>query len=140
MHGNTTVHHTRPVVFLFMLLVFCSFQAMGGDWSRINPGGGGAFTAVGVGPTGTVVVGSDLGGAYISQDEGGSWNVIGSARGMTMTHVQSVAMDPADAGVILLGGEYGIFRSSNAGSSFTLPVFQRMCMSNHWRLRHQTLR
>ena len=31
-----------------------------GSWTRTNSGGGGAFTAVGDGPTGLMVVGSDL--------------------------------------------------------------------------------
>ena len=90
-----------------------------GTWQRINPGGGGAFQAIGAGPTGIVVAASDLSGAYISTNRGLSWQVVGAAQGLTTTHVDSVGFDATDASLIYLGTESGIFRSTNSGKTFT---------------------
>src|SRR5262249_22970395 len=59
----------------------------GSEWVNVNPGGGGAFTAIGAGPTGVIVAGSDLAGACRSLDHGASWEVIGAAHGLAHTHV-----------------------------------------------------
>ena len=93
--------------------------AAAGAWININPGGGGAFTSIAAGPTGIIVAGSDLSGAYRSKDRGRSWDVIGAFRGLAVTHVSTVAFDPADGKVIYLGTEAGIYRSSDSGDRFT---------------------
>jgi len=90
----------------------------GSQWVNINPGAGGAFTAIGAGPTGVIVAGSDLAGACRSLDHGASWDVIGAARGLARTHVSSVAFDPSDARILYLGAEDGIYRSADAGERF----------------------
>ena len=74
--------------------------APAGPWININPGGGGAFTTVAAGPTGTIIAGSDLSGAYRSRDRGLSWDAIGSNRGLERTHVSAVGFDPVDARII----------------------------------------
>lgn len=99
-----------------------SVLADGGDplpnsWQRSNPGGGGAFAAVGAGPTGIIIAASDLSGAYRSLDDGQTWDVIGSERGLGTTHVSSVGFDPDDGDILYLGTEAGIYRSQDAGAT-----------------------
>ena len=86
-------------------------------WTQTNPGGGGAFSCAGAGPSGIIVVGSDLSGAYRSLDGGQSWDVLGVWRGLGSTHVSALAFDPADPAVIHLGTDDGMFRSDDAGAS-----------------------
>ena len=86
-------------------------------WIRSNPGGGGALTAVGAGPTGAILVGSDLSGAYLSQDKGRSWQSIGLAQGLTDDYVASVGFDTQDGNIFYLGTRRGIFRSSDGGQT-----------------------
>jgi photosystem II stability/assembly factor-like uncharacterized protein len=88
-------------------------------WERINPGGGGWFQAVKAGPTGTIIVCSDVSGAYRSLDRGRSWDVIGSVRGLQFTHTAAVGFDPADATIIYLGTDEGLYRSADHGEAFT---------------------
>ena len=64
--------------------------AMAGSWININPGGGGGFTSIGAGPSGTIICGSDLSGAYRSLDRGSTWDAIGSSRDLARTHVSAV--------------------------------------------------
>ena len=90
-------------------------------WVNINPGGGGAFTCIGAGPSGTIIAGSDLSGAYRSRDRGRTWDVIGAFRGLAVAHVSSVAFDPADTSIVYLGTEAGLYRSVDGGDHFA-PV------------------
>lgn len=87
------------------------------NWSRTNPGGGGAFSTIGAGPTGIIIAGSDLSGAYRSTDHGQSWDVIGASKGMTETHISGVGFDRLNGEILYLGTENGIFRSTNGGNS-----------------------
>ncbi len=87
-------------------------------WQRTNPGGGGAFSTIGAGPTGIILAASDLSGAYRSRDGGKSWDVIGSFRGLTSTHVSGLGFDPDDPAILYLGTEMGIFRSDDYGDTF----------------------
>jgi hypothetical protein len=101
-------------------------DAIAGIWTNENPGAGGAFVAIGAGPTGIVLCGSDLGGAYRSLDRGASWEAIGPDRGLTSAHVSAVGFDPADANIQYLGGEWGVYRSGDAGQTFasvTAPYY-----------------
>src|SRR3989442_8652390 len=50
-------------------------------WTNVSPGAGGAFTCVGAGPGGVIIVGSDISGAYRSTDRGASWTNIGYLNG-----------------------------------------------------------
>eukprot|EP00775_Hariotina_reticulata_P011445 gene11445-11591_t len=50
---------------------------------------------------------SDLSGLYISKDNGNSWEIFGSVKGLTATHVAALAPHPA--GKILVGTGDGIF-------------------------------
>jgi len=86
-------------------------------WIRSNPGGGGALTAVGAGPTGVILVGSDLSGAYLSRDKGRSWQPIGFMQGLMDDYVASVGFDTQDGDIFYLGTRKGIFRSSDGGQT-----------------------
>lgn len=88
-------------------------------WVNINPGAGGEFTSIEAGPTGVIIAGSDLSGAYRSTDRGAHWDVIGSYRGLKVAHVSTVAFDPVVSTVVYLGTEAGIYRSDNTGDTFT---------------------
>ena len=88
-------------------------QAQTHNWTRTNPGGGGAYSTIGAGITGTVIAGSDLSGAYRSQDGGTTWDVIGASKGLSETHISGVGFDRADGDILYIGTENGIFRSTN---------------------------
>ncbi|RME05815.1 MAG: hypothetical protein D6803_08080, partial [Anaerolineae bacterium] len=87
-------------------------------WQRTNPGGGGAFNAIGGGPSGILLAASDLSGAYRSLDGGHTWEVIGAFHGLTSTHVSGLGFDPLDPTLLYLGTEEGIFRSDDGGENF----------------------
>src|SRR5262249_23558846 len=93
-------------------------EAEAGPWVNVNPGAGGAFTAIGAGPSGIIVAGSDLAGAYRSLDHGASWEIIGAARGLAKTHVNSVGFDPAAPRCTSRGPEAGLSRSPDLGATF----------------------
>ncbi len=101
----------------FFCLSMANAQDVSHQWSRTNPGGGGSFSTVAAGPTGIILAGSDLSGAYRSLDNGQSWDVIGASKGLTITHVSSVGFDPVDGDVLYIGTEGGIFRSNDGGNS-----------------------
>jgi len=96
--------------------------ARAATWTNVNPGGGGAFTCAAAGPDGTILVGSDISGAYRSTDRGATWTNIGYAGGLAECFVGAVAFDPADAAIVYLGGENGLYRSADGGSSFSLRM------------------
>ena len=107
---------------LAAVLVLIHSSALAGPWTNANPGAGGAFVAIGAGPTGTILCGSDLGGAYRSLDHGQSWDAIGPSRGMDVAHVSAVGFDPADSKICYLGTEHGVFRSTDGGQTFQLKT------------------
>ncbi len=93
------------------------------SWTNVNPGGGGAFTCAAAGPTGTIVIGSDIAGAYRSTDRGATWTNIGYLNGgLRECYVSAVAFDPATAGIVHLAGEGGLYRSADDGKSFSLRM------------------
>jgi photosystem II stability/assembly factor-like uncharacterized protein len=82
-------------------------------------GGGGAFFAVGAGPTGIALVAADLSGGYISYDSGRSWQVRGVPHGIVFgTHACAVGFDPADERVLYLGTLGYLYRSEDRGATF----------------------
>ena len=76
--------------FLFLWLAFVpgAFCAAPGIWKSSNPGGGGWFARVGVGPSGLLLAGSDLSGAYRSADQGATWDNLGAAQGQVDPQVE----------------------------------------------------
>ena len=95
--------------------------ARAGVWSNVNPGGGGAFTCVGAGISGTIIVGSDIGGVYRSDNHGATWENVGSSGGgLIRSYVSSVAFSPDNGSLVYLGTDGGLYRSGNAGKSFSV--------------------
>jgi len=90
-------------------------------WVLAQPGGGGAFDAIGAGPDGLILAATDLNGAYLSRDGGRTWTNVGSRQGLTVTHVCDVGFDPTDPNLLYLATEEGLFRSDDAGRRF-IPV------------------
>ena len=93
-------------------------QAVPTAWQRTNPGGGGAFNTIGAGPTGIILVASDLSGVYLSRDRGATWQPIGARQGLTVTHASGLGFDPQDPDVLYVGTEEGLFRSQDQGVTF----------------------
>lgn len=87
-------------------------------WATSNPGGGGAFAEVAVGPDGLLVAASDLSGAYLSRDDGQTWNVVGSVKGLNATHVSSLGLNSEDPDHLLIGTDDGLFESNDGGRQF----------------------
>ncbi|HFA48886.1 MAG TPA: T9SS type A sorting domain-containing protein [Bacteroidetes bacterium] len=114
---------TKPKVVQYSYLLFlaailtCTTHAQTHGWQRSNPGGGGAFSTIGAGASGIIIAGSDLSGAYRSLDHGQSWDVIGSNRGLTATHVSGIGFHPTDGDILYIGTDEGIFRSSDGGET-----------------------
>ena len=86
-------------------------------WERSNPGGGGVFNHIEASINGTIIACSDLSGAYISKDDGNSWEVIGASRGFTETHCSAVGFHKIDGNIFCLGTEDGIYRTDNNGDT-----------------------
>ena len=94
-----------------------------GGWTNVSAGAGGAFTCVGAGLNGVILVGSDISGAYRSTDRGLSWSNIGYLNGgLERTHINSVAFDPELPEIVYLGVEGGLYRSADAGVHFSMQV------------------
>lgn len=87
-------------------------------WIPTNPGGGGAFSNVGAGPTGIIVAASDLSGVYVSADNGAHWRNVGALQGLLPTHASSVGFDTQDGNIIYVGTENGLYRSADAANTF----------------------
>lgn len=107
-------HVLLALIFLYVTVGYSQTH----NWTRSNPGGGGAFSTIGVSVDGTLVACSDLSGVYISQDQGVNWSPRGAAQGLTETHISGVGFHTTDANYIFVGTESGAFRSVNGGSSF----------------------
>ncbi|MEM7204428.1 MAG: hypothetical protein AAF628_29480 [Planctomycetota bacterium] len=99
------------------LALSCSAQPPA-SWHPTNPGGGGWFERVAVGPTGVVIACSDLSGAYVSRDRGASWRAIGAPQGLSVTHVAGAAFHPTDPARIYLATDAGVFRSADGGATW----------------------
>ena len=110
------------ILFLFLFLSVNNVYTQTHDWTRTNPGGGGAYSTVGASASGIIIAGSDLSGAYRSQDGGLTWDVIGVNKGLTETHISGVGFHRTDGNIIYIGTENGLFRSSNGGNSVTKVI------------------
>src|SRR5262245_15342997 len=93
-----------------------------GPWNDISPGGGGAFTAIGGGPTGVLICGGDMSGAYRSLDHGLTWDRIGSDKGIRRSHIASLGFDPVDPQTFHLGTDVGLYHTGDGGASFVRVI------------------
>ena len=87
-------------------------------WRRSGPGGGGWIQSVTWDPIdpNTIYAGSDVGGFYISFDKGKHFEIRNN--GLHDYFVQSIAVNPSNTAIILLGTQGGIFRTTNRGKNW----------------------
>ena len=107
------------IIFSFFLFFTANLQAQTHVWTRTNPGGGGAFNCIKAGPTGIIVAGSDLSGAYMSKDKGASFTCIGAPQGIPSTKPVSVGFDPDNAAKFYIGTISSLYRTIDGGLNFT---------------------
>jgi len=88
-------------------------------WENVGPGGGGWFMDAALGISGAILVASDLGSLFYSENDGASWTQLGAVNGLTPTHISSVAFHPTDSDTFFAGTDSGLFRTSNNGETFT---------------------
>lgn len=88
------------------------------NWTRTNPGAGGAYNTVKVGPTGFVAACSDLGNVYFSTDDGNNWTVLAENVGIDQTHASSVGFHTTNENIFCIGTEDGIYSTQNKGLDF----------------------
>jgi hypothetical protein len=90
-----------------------SAKVVAASWTSLGPGGGGAFNSPCI--TGnTWLVGSDLGGAYVSFNKGVSWRALGASYGLGETHVASSAC-LADGRAVIGSGNGIYLMQANGG-------------------------
>ncbi len=84
-------------------------------WRPVGPGGGGWIEAIACDPQDpdTIYLGCDVGGFYVSRDSGRSWTT--QNQGLNDRFVECIAVQPGASGVLLLGMEGGVFRSTDGG-------------------------
>lgn len=82
-----------------------------------------------IGPDGSLLVGSDLGGAFYSNNDGASWRQIGAEQGYLETHTPAVAHHPTNGNIIFLSSSAGgLYRSTDAGLTNTKVIASgRIC-------------
>jgi len=96
------------------------------NWTRTNPGGGGAIAMVGATATGTIVAASDLSGIYTSKNNGDSWEVFGATQGLLNTHISSLGFHPSDGNTFIIGTGIGVYKTTDGGQTIT-----RSQLENH---------
>ena len=106
-------------VFSFLTVFVSNAQH---NWTRTNPGGGGAIACVKADPNGVIYVASDLSGVYKSTDNGQSFTVLGANQGLIETHVSAFGFNPNNSQVFFAGTYIGLYRTDDGGNLFT-PVF-----------------
>ncbi len=87
------------------------------NWTRTNPGGGGAIAVVGATANGTILSASDLSGIYKSTNNGASWEVLGAAQGLTETSITSFGFHPLDGNTFVIGTTIGAFKTTDGGNT-----------------------
>src|SRR5207249_2074426 len=112
----------RSLVAAGMVGLLIGGSAIAGPWVNINPGGGGAFTSIGAGPTGIIVFGRDLAGT----DRGQTWKVV-SVNFPTGLRLLKLVVSPTDpstvylvsGGDLFVSGTPALYRSTDGGVSWT---------------------
>ena len=94
------------------------------QWTRSNPGGGGAIAMVGATADGTLIAASDLSGVYRSRDNGNSWTPLGANQGIQETHVSALGFHPTNGDVFFAGTYTATYKTMDGGDSFK-KVFPR---------------
>ena len=106
----------KKITTLILLIAFIQVYAQH-NWTRTNPGGGGAIAMVGATADGTIVTASDLSGVYVSSNNGASWKVIGSTQGLKETHISSLGFHPKDGKTFIIGTGIGAYKTKDGGNT-----------------------
>ncbi len=119
----------RKITGVILLIAFYTNITAQHNWIATNPGGGGALSMVGATKSGLIVAGSDLSGAYISDNNGASWSVIGKTQGLTETQITSIGFHPTDGNTFILGTGSGAFKTTDGGNT-VYPVSIELANQN----------
>jgi hypothetical protein len=92
------------------------------NWERSNPGGGGAIAMVGATANATVLAASDLSGVYKTNNNGISWEVLGSTQGLLETNINCFGFHPTDGNTFLMGTGIGVYKTVDGGSNILLKT------------------
>ncbi|HBK72291.1 MAG TPA: hypothetical protein DDZ39_11670 [Flavobacteriaceae bacterium] len=106
----------KKLTTLILLIAFIQVYAQH-QWTRTNPGGGGAIAMVGATADGTIVTASDLSGVYVSSNNGASWKVVGSVQGLKETHISSLGFHPKDGKTFIIGTGIGAYKTKDGGNT-----------------------
>ncbi len=110
---------------IILLSLFLFLEVIGqSDWTRTNPGSGGAVSMLVGTIDGALLSASDLSGVYISSNDGESWEVIGAEKGLTDTHIFSIGVDYTDANNFLIGTASGIYKTSDKGQTVSKSTIE----------------
>ncbi len=132
-HTTRKLAHGLLLAAIAVLLFCCRAHAQGpvpNTWTITDPGAGGAFLAIGAGPDGRLIAGSDLSGAYTSTNHGESWSILASplarngrpaSAAITSSHIPAVGFDPKDPNTFYVGSDIGLWRTNDGGQHFTQP-------------------
>ncbi len=114
-----SLHNFLPIsAFLLLLVLYQAPSALATlSWESSGPGGGGALASPSMSKKGSIIIGSDLGGAYRSTNGGALWSAIGLNHGLLSTHVDATAFHPTIDGIVFLGTGNGIYKSKNCDTS-----------------------
>ena len=114
-HRMPALLMSRPA--LLAVFAMCLFAQSGGEisWRLSGPGGGGWIQSIVWDPRDKDVlyVGCDVGGFYFSSDAGRSYQI--RNLGLHDYFVEAIAVHSRKRGIILLGTESGIHRTTDAG-------------------------
>lgn len=89
-----------------------------GGWVLIGPGDADQVTSLQVlSPSGDVIVGTDIGGLYISSSGGESWSPINEGI-LNYDITTRVVQDPSDSKVLFVGTRGGLFKSTDGGGKW----------------------
>ena len=102
---------------LIVALLFSVQMHAQHEWTRSNPGGGGALTMVGATADGTLVAGSDLSGAYIKKPNSAIWKPLGPAQGLMHSSVTTFGFHPTDGNTFIIATTIGAYKTTDGGET-----------------------
>ncbi|MCM8818534.1 MAG: hypothetical protein NC915_03535 [Candidatus Omnitrophica bacterium] len=96
-------------------------------WRSIGPGLFGAMFGVGISPHNPkiIVAGVDMGNAFMTEDGGKSWKIIGRNGGEIFGNpgyrgVWCVSFDPKRENIIYIGSEHGLYKTEDRGKNWRI--------------------
>ncbi len=118
--SSFSISRSHPVLLALLLISLhgSTLLSQTHNWTRTNPGGGGAIAVVGATASGTILAASDLSGIYRSFDDGQSWDVVGANQGLLETHISALGFHPTDGNTYFAGTYIGAYKTTDGGESF----------------------